>query len=78
MSLLKDWQDISTTLARTNTHLLAVSKYTTDEAVQMLIDAGQVDFAESRPQNLRDRAKMFPNVRWHFIGPLQKNKAKYI
>jgi len=78
MSLVKHWQDISNTLATTDTRLLAVSKYTTNEAIQILIQAGQVDFAESRPQNLRDRAKIFPQVNWHFIGPLQKNKAKYI
>ncbi|MDQ6991209.1 MAG: YggS family pyridoxal phosphate-dependent enzyme [Mariprofundaceae bacterium] len=78
MSLVNHWQDIASILTRSDTRLLAVSKYTTDEAVQILIDAGQVDFAESRPQNLRDRAKMFPKVNWHFIGPLQKNKAKYI
>jgi len=78
MSLLTHWQDICKTLAKSNTRLLAVSKYTSDEAVQLLVDAGQHDFAESRPQNLRNRARMFPNVQWHFIGPLQKNKAKYI
>jgi len=58
--------------------LLAVSKYARDEAVSCLIEAGQMDFAESRPQNLRDRALRFPSARWHMIGPLQKNKAKYI
>jgi len=78
MSFIEHWQDISTTLASSDTRLLAVSKYTTDEAVQILLDAGQYDFAESRPQNLRDRAQKFPQAAWHFIGPLQKNKAKYI
>jgi len=78
MNLVKHWQDISSTLSATDTRLLAVSKYTTDKAVQMLLEAGHIDFAESRPQNLRDRAQMFPQANWHFIGPLQKNKAKYI
>jgi len=75
--LLQQWKSICTTLTTTQTRLLAVSKYTSDHAVQTLIDAGQLDFAESRPQNLRDRALFFPHVHWHFIGPLQKNKAKY-
>jgi len=75
---LQRWQDVTSKLAHTGTQLLAVSKYTSDEAVQTLLDAGQLDFAESRPQNLRDRAVLFPAARWHFIGPLQKNKAKYI
>jgi len=58
--------------------LLAVSKYAPDEAVQVLIDAGHRRFGESRPQNLRDRATRWPDCEWHMIGPVQKNKAKYI
>jgi len=58
--------------------LLAVSKYAPDEAVQVLIDAGHIRFGESRPQNLRDRATRWPDCEWHMIGPVQKNKAKYI
>jgi len=58
--------------------LLAVSKYAPDEAVQRLIDAGQLQFGESRPQSLRDRAECWPDCAWHMIGPVQKNKAKYI
>ncbi|MBL4759692.1 MAG: YggS family pyridoxal phosphate-dependent enzyme [Mariprofundaceae bacterium] len=76
--LVQTWSDICSTLTASHTRLLAVSKYTSDEAVQILLNAGQHDFAESRPQNLRDRAIKFPHVQWHFIGPLQKNKAKYI
>jgi len=76
--LIQTWTDICSALAPSHTRLLAVSKYTSDEAVQILLDAGQSDFAESRAQNLRDRAIQFPQAQWHFIGPLQKNKAKYI
>ena len=76
--LVQTWSGICSVLAASHTRLLAVSKYTSDAAVQTLLDAGQHDFAESRPQNLRDRAVKFPHAQWHFIGPLQKNKAKYI
>jgi len=76
--LVQTWSGICSALAASHTRLLAVSKYTSDAAVQTLLDAGQHDFAESRPQNLRDRAVKFPHAQWHFIGPLQKNKAKYI
>lgn len=76
--LIQTWSNICSALAPSHTRLLAVSKYTSDAAVQTLLDAGQQDFAESRPQNLRDRAIKFPSAQWHFIGPLQKNKAKYI
>jgi len=58
--------------------LICVSKYAPDDAVAALIDAGARDFGESRPQQLRDRAVRWPHCRWHMIGPLQRNKAKYI
>ena len=58
--------------------LLAVSKYAPDAAVELLIHAGARCFGESRPQQLRDRAARWPACAWHMIGPLQKNKAKYI
>jgi len=77
-ALLQRWHALCAELDSAHVRLLAVSKYAPDEAVRCLIDAGQMDFAESRPQSLRDRALRFPSVRWHMIGPLQKNKAKYI
>jgi len=58
--------------------LICVSKYAPDIAVAALIEAGAQDFGESRPQQLRDRALRWPHCRWHMIGPLQRNKAKYI
>ncbi len=76
--LLQRWQVLSSELDVVHVHLLAVSKYASDEAVRCLMDAGQMDFGESRAQNLRDRAERFPDVNWHMIGPLQKNKAKYV
>ena len=77
-ALLHRWHDLCAELRAAHASLLAVSKYAPDEAVNCLIEAGQMDFAESRPQSLRDRALRFPSVRWHMIGPLQKNKAKYV
>ncbi len=58
--------------------MLAVSKYAPDEAAQLLMDAGQTQFGESRAQSLRDRAEHWPDCAWHMIGPVQKNKAKYV
>jgi len=78
LDLIERWQELTDELSSANVKLLAVSKYAPDAAVQCLIDAGQVSFGESRPQNLRDRAKCWPNCDWHMIGPLQSNKAKYI
>lgn len=76
--LLERWQALRDELDATGTRLLAVSKYAPEEAVATLVAAGQMDFAESRPQQLRDRALLYPSAAWHMIGPLQKNKAKYI
>lgn len=78
MSLLKRWHELTGELADADVKLLAVSKYAPDEAVQLLIEAGQLQFGESRAQNLRDRAMRWPDCEWHMIGPVQKNKAKYI
>ncbi|MDX8384071.1 MAG: alanine racemase, partial [Ghiorsea sp.] len=75
--LVQRWRDITSGLTD-KTKLIAVSKYTSNEKVEQLIHAGQQDFGESRPQNLRDRATLYPQAHWHMIGPLQKNKAKYV
>jgi len=76
--LLDRWRIIRHKLDAQDVKLLAVSKYASEAGVALLADAGQKNFAESRPQQLRNRAERFPNVNWHMIGPLQKNKTKYI
>jgi len=69
---------LSDELQAQQVQLLAVSKYASGQAVEVLHQAGQRCFGESRPQALRDRADRWPDCDWHMIGPLQKNKAKYI
>jgi len=76
--LILRYQQLTAEVKKAGTSMLAVSKYAPDEAVQILIDAGQAKFGESRAQNLRDRANRWPDCAWHMIGPVQKNKAKYI
>jgi len=59
--------------------LVAVSKYSSDEEVQEAYDAGHRDFGENKAQDVAARKERFPeDVRWHFIGHLQRNKVKYI
>ncbi|HKK40346.1 MAG TPA: YggS family pyridoxal phosphate-dependent enzyme [Cryomorphaceae bacterium] len=59
--------------------LVAVSKYSPDESVQEAYDAGHRDFGENKAQDVTARQERFPaDVRWHFIGHLQRNKTKYI
>jgi len=57
--------------------LVAVTKYAEPAWVLALLETGEVDLGESRPQQLEERAVLFPNsVRWHLIGHLQRNKIR--
>ncbi len=58
--------------------LVAVTKYVDVDAVQALLDLGCNDLGESRPQELWRKAEALSaaNVRWHFIGHLQRNKVR--
>ncbi len=59
--------------------LLAVSKRFPTQDILDVYTAGCRCFGESRPQELRDKAPLLPrDIQWHFIGPLQKNKIKYV
>jgi len=59
--------------------LVAVSKVHPVARILEAYEAGQRDFGESYAQELRDKAAELPDdVRWHFIGRLQTNKAKYV
>ena len=74
--MIQRWQHIRQHIG--DARLIAVSKYTDNANIEALMTAGQLDFGESKPQQLRDRAQAYPQAHWHMIGPLQKNKAKYI
>ena len=76
--LLSRYRQLEDSVTPFDATLICVSKYAPDAAVAALIDAGARDFGESRPQQLRDRARRWPHCRWHMIGPMQRNKAKYI
>lgn len=62
--------------------LVAVSKYHSAEEIQEAYLAGQRCFAESRVQELLEKEEALrescPEISWHFIGPLQRNKVKYL
>src|SRR6185312_1956824 len=40
--------------------------------------AGHDLFGENYAQELRDKAREVAGARWHFLGPLQRNKVKYV
>lgn len=59
--------------------LVAVSKTKPVEDIRLLYDYGQLDFGENYVQELTDKQPVLPqDIRWHFIGHLQRNKVKYI
>lgn len=59
--------------------LVAVSKYSTTDEIRCAYAAGQRDFGENKAQALDARHVELPaDIRWHFIGHLQRNKVKYI
>lgn len=58
--------------------LIAVSKVHSIDAIREVHTAGQLDFGESYAQELRDKARELPAPSWHFIGRIQRNKARYI
>jgi hypothetical protein len=71
--------------------LLAVSKKMPPADVTAALAAGQLDFGENYAQELRDKRAAVdalvaagpgptptPTPRWHYIGPLQANKVKYV
>lgn len=72
-------QELREELAPTNTRLIAVSKKKPNETILDFYENGQLDFGENRVQELTDKQEALPkDIRWHFIGPLQTNKIKYI
>lgn len=59
--------------------LVAVSKTKPNALVQAAYDAGQRHFGENYVQEVVQKAGELPNdILWHFIGPLQSNKAKLL
>lgn len=61
--------------------LVAVSKRKPVADIRAALAAGQRDFGENYAQELRDKARELidaDSLRWHYIGPLQKNKVKYV
>ena len=70
--------------------LVAVSKFHPSAAVREAYACGQRVFAESRPQELQQKALELggrfpsspegpcPEIEWHFIGHLQTNKLKMV
>src|SRR5207247_5612952 len=58
--------------------LVAITKTHPAEKVREAVEAGHTLFGESRVQEARAKIAELPsNLRWHFVGHLQKNKIRY-
>jgi len=59
--------------------LIAVSKTKPNSLIMEAYDAGQRIFGENKVQDLAAKQPELPtDIRWHFIGHLQRNKVKFI
>jgi len=59
--------------------LVGVTKKVEVDKIQILYDLGMSDFGENRVQVFIDKYENLPkDIKWHFIGSLQKNKVKYV
>ena len=73
------WQKLVEELGSSGTALVAVSKSKPVEDVKALYELGQRDFGENYVQELVSKqAELPPDIRWHFIGHLQRNKVRAI
>jgi pyridoxal phosphate enzyme (YggS family) len=63
-----------------NQKILAVSKLQPTDKIQKLYAEGQVDFGENYVQEALGKIEELKNLKidWHLVGPLQKNKIKYL
>ncbi|MEI6511653.1 MAG: YggS family pyridoxal phosphate-dependent enzyme [bacterium] len=59
--------------------LVAVTKQIDNDRIMEAYNAGQRDFGESYWQEARHKLDALPkDIRWHFVGHLQMNKARYV
>lgn len=61
-------------------HVLAVSKLQPLKKIEELYLEGQIHFGENYVQEALTKIEnnKHPDIQWHLIGPLQKNKVKYL
>jgi pyridoxal phosphate enzyme (YggS family) len=59
--------------------VVAVSKTMAVKDVMAVYEQGHRDFGENRAQELVEKASRLPgDIRWHFVGALQSNKARNV
>ena len=75
----ESYHDLVKQLDEKKITLVAVSKTKPVADIQALYDLGHRDFGENYVQELVEKSRQLPtDIRWHFIGHLQRNKVKLI
>jgi pyridoxal phosphate enzyme (YggS family) len=73
------YQQIKKSFGGKQVQLVAVSKTKPIEDIQGYYDMGQRDFGENYVQEFVEKVPVLPaDIRWHFIGHLQRNKVKLV
>src|SRR5438552_17187825 len=73
------YQQLTEECKQKNVALVAVSKTKPVNDILALYNLGQRDFGENYVQELTEKQAELPkDIRWHFIGHLQSNKAKQV
>jgi PLP dependent protein len=81
-NLERVWEQIAQAAAKAgrdvkDVELVAIAKTHPAEKVREAVEAGQTLFGESRVQEARAKIpELSSNIRWHFVGHLQKNKVR--
>ncbi|MDR0846995.1 MAG: YggS family pyridoxal phosphate-dependent enzyme [Lactobacillales bacterium] len=67
-------------MATGDAKVIAVTKYQTDEDVELAYETGIRDFGENRVDMMLERQKQFEGreITWHLIGNLQRRKVREI
>ena len=80
MKLRKDIINFLQTIKK-DTILVAATKYVDSFVMEEMLNVGIKNFGENRVDSFLDKyenLKHHSEIVWHFIGHLQRNKAKYI
>lgn len=79
MANLNNLFDLTKLCNEKNATLVAVSKTKPIEALQKVYNAGQRIFGENKVFEMVEKQEALPkDIKWHFIGHLQRNKVKHI
>lgn len=78
MSIVANIQSIQQAIPDRVT-LIAVSKTVSEDVILQTYESGHHDFGENRVMDLIRKAQKLPkDIRWHFIGHLQRNKVRQV